>query len=628
MSGLLLLAQAIAASPPAGVNTDLPEYGGVHGPDGYYFVRKSALFGEGGSERIWRLETGGETVSPMWASPVASEGDPYFSADGIKVCFVSNRNYRNPAPSAPLVDAPANAAAKPSGDLNDNSDIWCAERSDSGWSEAYRLPDPVNSSQDEYSPVLAADGSLYFASERPGGEGMGDLYRALENPAGEWVVSNLGPTVNGAGGEWNLELSADLQTLIFEASHRYSNRSVSGDLYLSRRAADGHWQPPVPLSSINTTGSDLMARFKHGNQRFEYASGAGNVDILEAEPTDVWPLEPSLLVMSRSAHEMIVLDPETLQVRRRLPVGMGSHEVASTDDGRLAVTVSLGVFPRPHQGPIQPQALKWESEQSQGISVHDLISGSRQDYLLTDCRRPHGVATRAQGPQFWITCEDSGRIVAIHARDGKLVNSIPVEKGVHKVMLLQQKGLLVASNPDAGAVHLVRLADQTIRTVTTGHGAEALAADDDETRIWVANSFDKTLCAVGISPVVANDDVSGTNASTNHVNCWPTGGSFPIALAVERPRGRLWIARSGSSDVAEWSTETNEITRVIPLGSPPLGMALDAKRQRLYLTLPRLNQVVMIDIVSGEIKARAENLMEADDLDLVPANYFDSAPDT
>ena len=145
---------------------------------------------------------------------------------------------------------------------------WTGE----AWRDPVPLPAPVNSEASEWSPVVAADGALYFASDRPGGLGLGDLYRA--EPDGEiWRVTALPDTVNSPGGEWNLDLSPDGNTLIFEASHRPTNRTVPGDLYVSARTESG-WSPARPLAGLNTDGSDLMPRFV-GADRFVFTSVEG-----------------------------------------------------------------------------------------------------------------------------------------------------------------------------------------------------------------------------------------------------------------------------------------------------------------------------------------------------------------
>jgi DNA-binding beta-propeller fold protein YncE len=591
-----LLQQPLLAAPLEAIRSELPQYGLVKGPDGFYFTRKSSAFTEPGREQILRTGWDGESMAPpAWALPDYSESDAYFSPDGQKLCFVSNR----PDPQDPH---PGDA------------DIWCSTRLDGKWNTARRLPEPVNSRGVEFSPVITAGGELYFASDRPGGFGLGDLYRAHQESDGRWRVLNLGPAINGAGGEWNLDVSPDGALLIFEASHRPSNLSRSGDLYLSVKT-NAAWSTAVPLSRLNSRGSDLMARFI-GDGDVIYASGGKDgVELKAARLEDFRPAAPALVAVSRSRHELVELDPETLAVRQRVKVGAGSHEVALSEDGRTAVLPSFGVFPRPHEQPITPKELRWVSTPSEGFTLVDLFTGERAAFPLSACLRPHGVAATPQADRLWITCEGLGELWQVEPQSGAVQRRFTSGKGTHKVIYLAGMDKLVASNPDLGEVILLDPESGKSSVIATGAGAEALAASADGSDLWVANSFDRTVCRISLPA----ESLEG---------CWPSGGAFPIALAVDETRGLIWIARSASSDLAALSLETLEPVHEINLPSRPLGMALDAHRGKVYLSLPRLNEIVRVDIASGTIDQRAREIMEADDLDLVPTRYFSSPPDS
>lgn len=175
-----------------------------------------------------RSRAGWSKPEPMPFTGDASDDDPFVSPDGLWLYFVSARPDR---------------------------DIW-RYRLD-GSERLERLA--INSAADEYSPVVVATGALYFASSRPGGPGQGDIYRAAPDGDGFAEPVALGPGVNSPLGEWNVWVSPDETELIFEASGRATNISVSGDLYHSVRNTSG-WSPGAPLDELNTPGSDLLPR--------------------------------------------------------------------------------------------------------------------------------------------------------------------------------------------------------------------------------------------------------------------------------------------------------------------------------------------------------------------------------
>ena len=78
--------------------------------------------------------------------------------------------------------------------------LYRAKRKNGKWGEVEELP--FNS--DEYStahPALSRDGkTLYFASDRPGGEGLSDLYRtAIKEDGSFGEIESLGKNINTAG---------------------------------------------------------------------------------------------------------------------------------------------------------------------------------------------------------------------------------------------------------------------------------------------------------------------------------------------------------------------------------------------------------------------------------------------
>lgn len=218
-----------------------PQHGLTQGPDGWYMTRQDGTWGTNARQSIWHLNAVSGVLEQLsWTAPEHSDSDFYYSARDARACFISTR----PLPTSPE---------------RTDANIWCANWTGKAWTQPEPLPAPINSPAGEWSPVLTSTGTLYFASDREGGRGLGDLYRAAPDGM-DWRVEPLSEAINSRGGEWNLDISPDGLRLVFEASHRDTNRTVPGDLYLSVWV-DGNWMPAQPLKHLNTDGSDLMARF-------------------------------------------------------------------------------------------------------------------------------------------------------------------------------------------------------------------------------------------------------------------------------------------------------------------------------------------------------------------------------
>jgi Tol biopolymer transport system component len=209
-----------------------------------YFVSYNRHGGFGNFD-IW-VSTRATTDDP-WGEPAnlgsrinspSFDGQAQISADDLSLFFVSDR------PGG-------------SGDI----DIWISTQRTSEqmpqdyWGTPINLGSTVNSPYEDGLPCVSADGlELYFYSNRPGGYGGRDLWvttRATkEDPWSEPV--NLGPTVNSPANEASAEISDDGLVLFF-ASERTGGYG-SGDLWLTKRKTrDDAWELPANLGpKVNT----------------------------------------------------------------------------------------------------------------------------------------------------------------------------------------------------------------------------------------------------------------------------------------------------------------------------------------------------------------------------------------
>jgi Tol biopolymer transport system component len=256
---LLWAAIASAGCPDPGgipVNTDI-QLGWTFSPDG------NTVFWTGWNGRWGSGQTSLKTIYTShwngheWSEPQVAkfshtynDGDPFVSPDGRWVYFVSDR--------------PRQGAGA---ETRTNTDIWRYPLD--GSTAAQRLS--VNSMADEYSPVLTASGTLYFASAREGGLGEGDIYRAVPRADGFAAPELLSSAINSPTGEWNLWVSEEETEMLFEASSRKTNLSTPGDLYYSRNSTAG-WSPAIPVTQLNTRGSDLMPRLAPDGTSLYYSS--------------------------------------------------------------------------------------------------------------------------------------------------------------------------------------------------------------------------------------------------------------------------------------------------------------------------------------------------------------------
>lgn len=140
-----------------------------------------------------------------------------------------------------------------------NADIYTADLNDGSWTPIRSIGEKVNDPVYwDSQPTISADGNLlYFASNRPGGQGGIDIWVTKKGFDGEWgVPENLGPTVNTQYDEKSPFIHSDSQTLYFSSN---GHPGIGGyDIFYSRADATGKWKEPVNIGiPINTTGDDV-----------------------------------------------------------------------------------------------------------------------------------------------------------------------------------------------------------------------------------------------------------------------------------------------------------------------------------------------------------------------------------
>jgi Tol biopolymer transport system component len=248
---------------PGVVSTPDNELNAAIAPDGksLYFTKNAVRKGVIVFSR-WR---GGKWSTPEVAafSGLYSDFDPYFSADGSRLFFISNRPLQGAAPKA-------------------DYDIWFVEKSGTGWSAPKNLGAPVNTEADEFFPALASDGTLYFSAVRAGGKGRFDLYRARPAGVGYGPPENLGE-LNSPVSEVDCYVAPDQSYLIF-ASYGRAEGFGDGDLYVSFNQ-NGIWTKAVNLGrDINSTARDYAPIGSPDGKYLFFTSERGFQDRIPAKP--------------------------------------------------------------------------------------------------------------------------------------------------------------------------------------------------------------------------------------------------------------------------------------------------------------------------------------------------------
>ncbi|HEX7914564.1 hypothetical protein [Rudaea sp.] len=271
---------------PGVLSTPDDEFGLAFAPDGktVYFTKRSPTTNTPPRSAICVSRLVGGHWSEPEIAPFSGRYNDFGVAvahDGSHIVFSSDR------PSGTQVPSP-----------QPNVDLWMVERQGEGWSEPRNLGEPVNTPAAEAWPSLAADGTLYFSSNRPGGKGGVGIWRA------RWIDGRYAaPEYLAVGGDrydGQPAISPDQRTLVFTVFDHADTLASAGapysrsDLYVSFATAVG-WTSPRHLDApINSPMNESNAAFSPDGRWLYFASDRSFVSLPMRRPLTTEEFEQGL----------------------------------------------------------------------------------------------------------------------------------------------------------------------------------------------------------------------------------------------------------------------------------------------------------------------------------------------
>src|SRR5579863_438500 len=288
-------------------------------------------------------------------------------------------------------------------------------------------------------------------------------------------------------------------------------------------------------------------------------------------PRSVTP-NTALLVLSKQDHTLAIVDPATLQVVARVPVGDDPHEVVASTDGHTAYVSNYG-FGAFHT-----------------LAVVDLIGQRAEPQIdLGALRGPHGLAF-AEG-KVWFTAEAAKAIGSYDPLSGK-INWImgTGQNRTHMIYIFPGAEKIVTTNVNSATVtileHTARQAggpppngagvspsgmrspggplpgppggDWNETVIPVGRGSEGFDVSPDGKQAWVANAWDGTVSVIDIDAKKVTATLQANARGANRLKFTPDGTRALISAGAElvvfdvstqKEIKRIRIGRAGGGGV-------------------------------------------------------------------------------
>jgi DNA-binding beta-propeller fold protein YncE len=299
--------------------------------------------------------------------------------------------------------------------------------------------------------------------------------------------------------------------------------------------------------------------------------------------------DPSLLVLSKQDHTLAIVDPASLQVLARVPVGDDPHEVIASADGTTAYvsnygfgafhtiavidlvhqkplpSIDIGALRGPHGLAFQDGKLWFTAEAARAIGSYSPATGSVDWIMGTGQNRTHML----------YVFPDARRIVTTNVNSGTVTILEKFDLGQSQTMPGVPKGSILPPG-----------SDWQLTVIPVGTRDEGFDVSPNGGEAWVANAGDGTVSIISITEkkVTATLDMKVPGANRLKIT----------------PDGKLVLISAGP-DLVVVDTATHKEVKRLRTGHGSGGILMQPDGTRAYEACGPDGYVAVIDLKTLEV---------------------------
>ena len=305
----------------------------------------------------------------------------------------------------------------------------------------------------------------------------------------------------------------------------------------------------------------------------------------------------SLLALSKRDHTVAIVDPVTLKVIAKAPVGNDPHEVIASADGKTAYVSNYG------------------GGSFNTLAVIDLVNQKPLSSIdLGVLKGPHGLDFK--GGKLWFTVEGSKAIGSYDPTTQKVDWVLGTgQNRTHMIYLFDDLKHIVTTNVSSGTVSIIEKTpprsggfplgppggdwDETV--VKVGNGSEGFDVSPDGKEVWVANSQEGTISIIDVATKKVSDTLNANVQSANRLKFTPDGAHVLVSgLRLE--------------NVVVFDARTRKELKKINIGHGAAGIQMQPDGSRAFVASTPDNYVSVIDLKTLEVSGKIDVGPEPDGL--------------
>ncbi|MCG2460455.1 YncE family protein [Flavobacteriaceae bacterium F89] len=287
-----------------------------------------------------------------------------------------------------------------------------------------------------------------------------------------------------------------------------------------------------------------------------------------------------LLALSKADHTLAIVDPETLAIVARIPVGEDPHEVIASTDGKIAY-VSVyggGSFHEINSIDLVAQKPLRNIDTRPLFGPHDITFVNGKAWFTAEGSKAVGRYDPKTDQLDWSMGTGQDRTHMIYVTpDGKKVYTTNVNSGT--VSILEDK-ILSPSNKPHKEWH------QTV--VPTARGSEGFDVSPDGSELWTASSADGTISIIDLGTKNLSTKIDAKVMGANRLKFTPSGK-------------RVFISSLRTGELTIYDTQSRTEVKRLKIGRGAAGILMDPVGSRVFVASSADNYLAIVDLKTLEV---------------------------
>ena len=295
----------------------------------------------------------------------------------------------------------------------------------------------------------------------------------------------------------------------------------------------------------------------------------------------------SLLALSKADHILAIIDPVTLKVIARVPVGSDPHEVIASADGKTAYVTIYGGGSLHELNVIDLIAQKAlpNIDTRPLFGPHGITFADGKVWFTAEGSKAFGHYDPATGQLDWCMGTGQNRTHMIYVTpNGKNVYTTNVSSGT--VSIVVDSLLPPATGPNGQPFPGTKARMEWIQTVIpVSKGSEGFDVSPDGRELWTAASDDGTIAIIDIAARRVTDKLDAKAFGANRLQFTPDGK-------------RALISSLRTGDLIIYDVISRKELKRVDIGHGGAGILMDANGSRAFIGCTPDNYIAIVDLKS------------------------------